>query len=202
MSIDLALLSLVLLFTVFGFVQGFVRQALSLGTLFGVILGAPVLAHWLKFQSGWSWFQKSPEIGSFVMSAVAIACFFLCIQGLIILIKKGIPVLPGSDRWIGGALGTVKGIVVVLVLGMIFMAIPEKNRTQSASLSREVEDSAFLGMSEGLLEWKALPGARKLREARQTMSEKDLFDKIDLNRDDTRRVPQPWASDANGIDEH
>lgn len=163
MYIDILLLFVIILFGFFGFLRGFISQILSLLSVICIVLFAGPLAHWLKENSGGAWFQQSPLLVLWGLSALFIAVLFMMTHGVIILMRKESG-LSRADRWMGFGLGCVKGFVIALLLSLGLHLIPEHTAGQFRDLKADEENSTFYQMSRPLMEWKSLATFRDLSE--------------------------------------
>src|SRR4051794_24787947 len=111
MYFDLLLLFLIFIFAIYGLIQGFVKQLISLLCLLSIIFFAQPLATWLKTGSGWTWFKSAPPLSLFGMSCIFILLLFMATGGIVHYAKKN-PFLSPADRWIGAAFGTIKGMTL------------------------------------------------------------------------------------------
>jgi uncharacterized membrane protein required for colicin V production len=168
MYLDLLLLFLVGLMGVFGYIHGFVRQVLSLLTLLSIIFFAEPLALWLKNSSEWPWFENAPHLFAWGVSAIFIVVMFLCVGGIVGLIKKESGLSP-ADRWIGCALGAFKGVILAVSLALLVHMIPEHANSRFSDLRADVEDSVFAKLAKPILTKSSLVTFQALREVKEHM---------------------------------
>lgn len=173
MYLDLLFLFFIILFSILGYIQGFVKQILSILCWVSIFFFATPLAHWLKESSGGSWFQKAPLLVNWGLSALIIGAIFMIMEAVIHYARKGSP-LESTDRWIGMSLGVVKGVLAVFVLAMIFQVIPERTRERFGEIHQDSKDSWFVKGSASLLESKALGITSHLAQIREDLRHGDL----------------------------
>jgi len=183
MSIDLLFLLFIIFFAIVGYVRGFINQAISVAMILSVIFFAKPLADWLKYDSGWKWLGASSELIVWGVSAFSILLMGMAIHGLILLIRKT-PGLSPADHWVGLAFGALKGVLIVLLLGTVYLTLPEESRARFADLERDAKKSVFISISQNLADWEAVSSFRALRQAREKMkiaeSDFDLFDNNEI----------------------
>ncbi|MBN8555513.1 MAG: CvpA family protein [Deltaproteobacteria bacterium] len=201
MYIDLLLLFLIILFGVLGYIHGFIRQVLSLLALLAIIFFSHPLASWLKENSGWSWFEHAPILINWGLSSLFLMGLFLVTGGVITLMKKESGLEP-TDRWLGVALGTLKGFVLALCLGLVFQVLPEKTRERFSDIHHDSENSYFIKMSSGVLEWKSISSFKSLHDIRRDLQSHEnpfqkpsFLEKTDLQSKSNSREG-PWAKDV------
>lgn len=202
MTIDLLFLLFIVFFAVLGYIRGFLHQIMSLILVISIILFAKPLADWIKYSSGWKWFQHSSELLLFALVAFSFLLLSLGIHGLIVLIKRT-PGLSPIDRWLGTGLGAFKGLVLVLLLGAIYYTLPDDSRSQFADLDRDAQKSVFMSMSKGMLSWESIPSFKALNEAKKKLDPEEIEMRIMDRADDIlpdikpmkkSERPLPWRS--------
>ncbi len=188
MYIDLLLLFLVSIFVLVGYSQGFIRQLFSILSLVAIVFFAHPLASWLKMSSGWQWFAKAPIFALWGMSAIAIFFFTMILEYLVFLNRKD-PQNVGSDRWLGMAFGSVKGLLLAFVLGLGFHVIPQEVRDRFPQFEKDGENSIFISASQNVMGWKALSSVQGLQEIRDGLAEEHPLKKLEKTN------PGPWSLD-------
>lgn len=191
MYIDLLLLFVILLFGILGFVQGFIRQLLTVLMFISIILFAHPLALWLKSGSHWSWFERSPLIVNWGIAALFIALIFMMIHGVVVLARKR-PFLSPMDRWLGLGLGCVKGVLVALVLTATYQILPEASQEKFEELHHDTKESMFMQASRSAMGWNWIPLTSDLREVQL-----DLQDDLRSAKKAPARQ-KPWRD--SGVD--
>lgn len=163
MYVDLLLLFIAVFLTLMGFIHGFVRQILSILTLLAVVFFAHPLALWLKNGSGWHWFQTSPVLVLWGMTSLSILLFSLFVGWVVNSMRKN-PELTPTDRWLGGAFGLTKGLVVIYFVGVLFQVLPSQTREHFKELDQDAKNSMILKASAYALNWTSLGTIQGLRE--------------------------------------
>ncbi len=163
MYLDLLLLFMVLVFACLGYIQGFLKQMITLFALIGALFFAQPLALWLKFESGWTWASEIPTFILWGLSSLSIFCTILLIGGLFQLARKN-PFLKPTDRLFGLGLGAIKGMVVGVLLCSIYQVLPESSRTQYPDLHQDAGRSYFVKASASMMEWNWVGMARDLKD--------------------------------------
>jgi uncharacterized membrane protein required for colicin V production len=148
-----------------GYVHGFIRQILSLLSLICIVFFASPMALWLKQSSEWEWAETSPQLFLWGMSSLLIVLSFMGVGGIIALIKKGSGLSP-SDRWIGCALGGVKGVILALLLALGATLLPEHSKAHFREFHADLNDSIFVKISSPLAR-SSLSTFRSLREIKE-----------------------------------
>ena len=173
MYIDLLFLVLIVFFGIVGYIKGFLNQLLSVLLILTIIFLAKPLADWLRFDSGWSWFQRAPLLLLWATSAFVFYLTFLGIGALIRAIKKTHGLMP-FDHWMGLALGLVKGSVLMILMGVLFLTLPEESRSQFSDISRDAENSMSLQVSEGVMSFESLASFRSLHNIQNKLSVEEV----------------------------
>jgi len=203
MYIDLLFLLLIVVFCIVGYIRGFINQVISVLMLLSVLFFAKPLADWLKYSTGWSWFQKAPMLVDWGIAAVMICLLWVGIGSIVNVLKKTPGVTP-VDRWIGVCLGFVKGVLVILAVGVIYQTLPEDSRAQFDELHKNAKKSIFLSMSRGMISWDSVNNFDSLNEIQQKMSPqeirlkviKELSDDFPIETPTMKKSerPLPWRS--------
>lgn len=143
--IDIAILVLIFLSALVGFIRGFVREALSLTTWVVAILLAIVFSEQLATQLPFI----SHELARLALSFVLILVGVLMIGSLINhIVGKGIHAIGmgGLDRVLGGAFGVIRGALVVtllvLLLGLGFLGVNDYQPWQKSTLVPHFKEGA------------------------------------------------------------
>lgn len=195
MYIDLLFLSLILLFGLLGLIYGFVKQLLSILMWVCIILFAHPIGQWLQHKSGWDWFSEAPDLVAWGLSAFMLGLVFLCITGIVHLIRKN-PQQRPIDRWLGFGLGTVKGFVFVLFIGAGIHLIPEHLRERFDQLDRDSRRSTFLRMSEPMLSWNVVSILKSLGDIQGKLAEK-IEQKSEIGTDTLHtNTSHAWSLDS------
>jgi magnesium-transporting ATPase (P-type) len=189
MYLDLLLLFFIILFCIVGYIQGFVKQILSILCWVSIFFFATPFAHWLKESSGWEWFEKAPLLVNWGMAALTIGIIFM-ITGAIIHYARKNPQLAPTDRWIGMGLGMVKGILAAFVIALIFQVIPEKIRARFGEIHADSQSSWFVKGSASLLDSKALSITEHLGQIREELKKGEFFRSANQKHD-------PWQVDVS-----
>ncbi|MDB5038450.1 MAG: hypothetical protein JWQ35_1978 [Bacteriovoracaceae bacterium] len=183
MYFDLLLLFMIFIAALFGYIHGFVRQVISLLTLLSIVFFAQPIAIWLKESSDWNWCKTSPQLVLWGLSSFFIVLFFLMVSGIVSMIRKGAG-LTTADRWIGCALGTVKGFIFGLLVALVIHLVPEHAHGRFNELHADTENSIFVKMAGPMLDWHSLSTFKSLHEIKEH-----------LKASEKKFVPRegPWA---------
>lgn len=209
MYIDLLFITLIIFFGIVGYIKGFLNQVLSVLLILTVIFFAKPLADWLKYDSGYSWFQKAPALMLWATSAFFFFLATVGIGALIRAIKKSQGLMP-FDHWMGLTLGVVKGFIFMVALGVFFLTLPEDSRAQFADLNGDSRKSYLMKVSESVMEWDSLASIKSLKQIQNKMEAdevelekvgRDLFEQSSrepeqiISEKDERSAPSrpiPW----------
>ena len=184
-------LLLIIFFAIVGYIRGFINQVISILFILSVIFFAKPMGDWLKYSSGWAWFARAPELVAWGVSTFVLFLSWMSIRSLIHAIKKSTELSP-ADRWVGVALGFLKGSLVVLVLGALFQTLPETSRAQFRDFDKDSKRSLVLAMSQNLLKWEGISSFNSLSEVQQRLSPQEIeFDMIDRAEETTGQII-PW----------
>ncbi len=159
---DLLFLTVIIFFGIVGYIRGFLNQLLSVLLILTIILFAQPLADWLKFDSGYRWIQKAPLMMLWVLSAFSFFLAFLGLGALIRAIRKTEGLMP-FDHWVGLGFGLVKGFILALIMGVLFLTLPESSRAQFADLNRDSQDSIMISASAQVMSWESLSSFKSLK---------------------------------------
>jgi len=173
MYIDLLFIVLIIFFGIVGYLRGFLNQLLSILLILTIIFLAKPLADWLRFDSGWLWFQKAPLLLLWAMSSFVFYLTFLGIGALIRAIKKSHGLMP-FDHWMGLGLGLVKGSVLMILVGALFLTLPEESRSQFSDINRDAKNSVSLKVSDGVLSLESLSSFRALQSIQNKLSVEEV----------------------------
>jgi len=195
MYLDVLLLFVVLFFGFLGYLHGLIRQILAFLAVIGILFFAHPMAIWLKESSGWAWFEKSPSFILWGLSALSIVLFFFAVGGVLALMRNS-PALTPTERWLGAALGVVKGVILCLALTLFYHVIPESYRVHFYELHADARDSVFLKASAPFLEWKSISSINGLRQIQAELKSEELKVKA---RASEKLGSGPWALDP-GVD--
>lgn len=116
---DLAIVAIIVLFSVIGIIRGFIREVLSLLSW--------IVAFWLAFTfADPASYLLEPYIGAPVLRVIAAftaifigALLLLTIASFLIHKMLAVSGIKGTDRALGGLFGAVKGLVIIAAL-MLF----------------------------------------------------------------------------------
>lgn len=189
MHLDLLFLFVIILFSIVGYIQGFVKQILSILCWVAIFFFAMPLAHWLKESSGWGWFEDAPLLVDWGMGAILITVLFM-ITGAIIHYARKDSALESTDRWIGAGLGSFKGILASFILALIFQIVPERVRERFDEFHADSKDSLFVRGSSSLINSKAFGITEHLGQIRDELR-KGEFLKTSGN------PSHPWRIDVS-----
>jgi membrane protein required for colicin V production len=121
LGVDLVLLGLLLVFTIYGFIKGFIHEVfVTLGLILGV---------WLGIKKSYLISSLSPPIllpepwNQVVSFIIIFAAVFLITMLLRLVIKKFISAieLEWMDRVIGGIYGFIQGVVIIWALLLVIL---------------------------------------------------------------------------------
>ncbi len=220
MYIDIFFLLLILFFMIVGYFRGLTNQLISVAIIFSFVFFAKPLADWLKYDSGWTWFRMAPDLVAWGFSAFAILLLWMSVSAIINMIKKA-PGLTPLDHWLGVGLGGLKGMLIVLMMGVIIQTLPEATRVEFPDLERDTKKSVFLTVSRAIGGWDSLSTFKSLgyiQRRLETRSEVPLdFEVIDraqkslkqsfnapapreIEVESTPGASAPWAADLESDD--
>jgi|GEM_PF-2041915 len=124
LMVDVAFISLVLLFAVIGFTTGFLMQVFRLLSLFGAIFLSFIASNY-SGQVFPEFLSVKPELRTGVIAlltfVLAYIAFVLIAQNLVKAIRTVTPMLSFLDRVIGALLGACKGVIVSLFLVLVLL---------------------------------------------------------------------------------
>ena len=127
-TIDMVVLGLVVLMTIWGTIQGLVRQA---GDLLALVVGV-VMAN-LTGPAVTSWFINSTEYSSLTCQIISYMGIFLVVTIAVRIVVGFVKILTDKvhmgwvDSLLGGALGALKTILIVSVLLNVAMLLLKDN---------------------------------------------------------------------------
>ena len=127
-TIDMVVLGLVVLMTIWGAIQGLVRQA---GDLLALVVGV-VMAN-LTGPAVTSWFINSTEYSSLTCQIISYMGIFLVVTITVRIVVGFVKILTDKvhmgwvDSLLGGALGALKTILIVSVLLNVAMLLLKDN---------------------------------------------------------------------------
>ena len=127
-TIDMVVLGLVVLMTIWGAIQGLVRQA---GDLLALVVGV-VMAN-LTGPAVTSWFINSTEYSSLTCQIISYMGIFLVVTIAVRIVVGFVKILTDKvhmgwvDSLLGGALGALKTILIVSVLLNVAMLLLKDN---------------------------------------------------------------------------
>lgn len=143
--IDIAILVLIFLSALVGFIRGFVKEALSLTTWVVAIVLAFVFSEELATHLPFVSHELARKALSFILIFVAV----IMVGSLIsYMINKGIHAIGmgGLDRILGGAFGVIRGALVVtllvLLLGLGFLGVADYAPWQKSALVPHFKEGA------------------------------------------------------------
>jgi uncharacterized membrane protein required for colicin V production len=214
MYIDLLFLTVIIFFGIVGYIRGFLNQLLSVLLILAILLFAQPLADWLKFDSGYRWTQKAPLMMLWALSAFSFFLAFLGLGALIRAIRKTEGLMP-FDHWMGLGFGFVKGFMIALIMGVLFLTLPDSSRAQFADLNRDARDSVMMSASAKVMGWESLSSFKSLKGIQSKLQPEEveleevgrkLFDapadqpretsEVDSPSRTTQR-PTPWKGQSN-----
>lgn len=142
---DVAILAIIALSAVIGFLRGFLREAVGLATW--------VVAFYLAFISAESaavWFKQWIDSGS-IRIAVAFAAIFIGVLIVGAIINYGIGRLvnktgfAGTDRTLGGAFGVIRGAAILVLLALLagMTPLPKDAWWQNSVFIGHLQDGAI-----------------------------------------------------------
>lgn len=134
---DLAIVAIVVLFSIIGIIRGFIREVLSLLSW--------ILAFWLAFTFADSTsYLLEPYINAPVLRVIASfaalfisALLLLTVMSFLIHKLFSVSGIKGTDRALGGLFGAVKGLVIIAAL-MLFAhetVLPQEKWWRSSLLA-------------------------------------------------------------------
>jgi uncharacterized membrane protein required for colicin V production len=185
MYLDLLLLFIVLFFAIMGFVQGFLKQALSLTSILCIFFFAQPLAELIKTSSSWLWVASVPHLVIWAVVSLAIMAVFM-LAGILLSPVSSLPVIKGGDRWLGVGAGLVKGLIIAFIASTAIQMIPSKTRAGFKDFNKDSKDSLFVRGSAQILEWESLASIRSLSKIKKQMAPHNDFIEVPL--------PRPWTA--------
>lgn len=142
-GLDWILISFIILFTLYGFYQGFVRMLLSIAGTIAAFAAAFLfydkLARWLgdwfpitnvESISDYEFFIRTLHLDSIVYHAIAFAILFfgtkiaVSIASYLLHWVTKLPVLSGFNRWLGGILGLIEAGLICLIVIYVMSMLP------------------------------------------------------------------------------
>ena len=143
---DLAILGVVLVFSIIGIVRGFIKEVLSLTSW--------ILAFWVSFTfAETASYLFEPYIDAPLLRLVsAFAALFVCTLLLLTIISfmlhklLAVSGIKGTDRALGGIFGALKGLVIIAALMMFAQetVLPQEQWWRSSVLAGYFEPLVFV----------------------------------------------------------
>ncbi|MEO0093922.1 MAG: CvpA family protein [candidate division WOR-3 bacterium] len=140
MGVDLFLLALLLAFTIYGFIKGFVHEIfVTLGLILGI---------WLGLEKSYLLSSLSPPIlvpepwNQILRFVIVFVTVFLITMLLRVIVKKFVSAikLDWLDKIIGGVYGFLQGIVIIWALLLIVLTLSPNSQAifQRSSVSNRI----------------------------------------------------------------
>jgi uncharacterized membrane protein required for colicin V production len=182
MYLDLLLLFVISFFALMGFIQGFVRQALSLAAILSIIFLAQPLVVLAKAKVSWLWIHSVPDFVMWSVVSFGILVSFMLI-GIILAPIKSLPVLKPTDRWLGLSAGLIKGTIVAIFACLLLQLIPRDAKQHFNEFSADADKSVLMKGAAQVMAWDKIGSIKGLSRIRKGMNDQ---------RAPNSPLPKPW----------
>lgn len=146
-----------------GVFQGFIYQVISLLSLIAIAVFALPAAEFLKLQTGIRWLEASPVFILWIGMAILIMLTALLTRLLLTRVTKTTG-LGAIDRWLGMALGSLKGLVIAVFIAIAFHMLPPSFLQSYPDMDQDLENSKAIQATNNIFEWRFLDSTEALRE--------------------------------------
>jgi hypothetical protein len=78
------------------------------------------------------------------------------------------------DHWMGLGFGLVKGFIIALIMGVLFLTLPDSSRAQFADLNRDARDSVMISASAKVMSWESLSSFKSLKSIQSKLQPEEV----------------------------